>query len=106
MEQIVTKEYLVSKIKDNPNKVVGRALLAIYKRQTGTERQLRKTKIRNGVGFSKPDARIGSQGAYYYMNFSSLPDWLLTIWVRPSKDGNPRICKYAKQLNQIANEKV
>jgi len=102
---IVTKDWLANKIKEDPNKIIGRALAAIYVRQTGFEQSITGTVEANGVGFSKPDARIGSIGARMYHSHGALQAWVVKIWSTPAKDGYPRICKYANQLQQIADEK-
>lgn len=101
----VTKEWLAAKIKENPARTIGRALLAIYKKQTATEQALSSTVIPNGIGFSKPDARVGGIGARQYQNTSRLDQWCIDVWMRPARDGYPRICKYADQLNAISEEK-
>jgi hypothetical protein len=102
---VVTKEWLLNKIKENPNKVVGRALLAIYKNQTQLEQVHSTTNVHNGIGFAKPDARVGTIGARMFQAHGVLQDWCLKLWLHPTKDGFPRICKYANQLQQIAETK-
>lgn len=101
----VTKDWLASKIKENPSRVIGRALLAIYKNQTSSEQQTSSTKIHNGIGFSKPDARVGTIGARMYQAHAKLDQWCIDVWMKPARDGYPRICKYANQLEAIAKEK-
>jgi len=104
---IVTKDWLANKIKENPNKIIGRALSAIYKNQTDIEQSytLGVTIEKNGIGFCKPDARVGTIGARMFNSYGTLQDWVIKIWSAPAKDGYPRICKYANQLQQIADEK-
>lgn len=103
--KIVTKEWLAERLKrDDRQMVIGRALAAIYERQTQDEQRATHTKINNGVGFSKPDARIGSIGARMFKS-GKLQQWVVDVWMRPAKDGLPRICKYASQLNDIAENK-
>ena len=102
---IITKEWLAKKIQENPTKVIGRALYAIYKNQTSVEQNNATTNIRNGIGFSKPDARVGTIGARQFSSHATLQPWLVRIWITPTKDGFPRICKYAGQLNEIALRK-
>jgi hypothetical protein len=105
MEKIVTKEWLIDKINIDPVRTVGRALVAIFKNQTGVEQSGNKTKNNNGIGFTKADARIGCIAAKYYLKHKSLEQWQLDIWLRSNKQGLPRIVKYASQLNAIANAK-
>lgn len=101
----VTKEWLAAKIKKNPNRVIGRALLAIYKNQTFSEQSSSSTIVQNGIGFCKPDARVGGIGARMYKATGRLDQWCIDVWMRPAKDGYPRICKYADQLSNIAEDK-
>jgi hypothetical protein len=98
----ITKEWLAKKISENPNKVIGRALLAIYQNQTHEEQHNATTTRRNGIGFAKPDARIGTIGARQFAAHAILQQWVIKIWSLPARDGYPRICKYASQLNEIA----
>lgn len=101
----VTKEWLAAKIKENPTRVIGRALLAIYKNQTQNEQSASSTIVRNGIGFCKPDARVGGIGARMYQATTHIDQWCIDVWMKPARDGYPRICKYADQLNAIAEEK-
>jgi hypothetical protein len=103
----VTKEWLAAKVTANPSKTIGRALLAIYERnQTFQEQSATVTKLKNGIGFSKPDARIGSIGARQFRKYGRIAEWQINIWTKPDKKGYPRICKYADQLNTIAQAKA
>ena len=101
----VTKEWLAAKIKEDPSRTIGRALLAIYKNQTLNEQSASSTIVQNGVGFCKPDARVGTIGARMYKAHSRLDQWCIDVWMKPARDGYPRICKYADQLNAIAEDK-
>ena len=103
----VSKEWLHLKLQDpcNQERVIGRALLAIYKNQTQSEQDQTITKVCNGVGFCKPDARVGSIAARMYQAHAKLDQWIIDVWMKPARDGKPRICKYAEQLNVIANTK-
>lgn len=103
---VVTKEWLNAKLQENPIKVVGRALAAIYKNQTANEQASTSTKYNNGIGFAKPDARVGSIGARMFNARGTLQQWVVDIWMRPAKDGLPRICKYANQLQYIAEKLI
>lgn len=105
---VVTKEWLASRIAINPNKVIGRALAALYKNQTNTEQSYTQgaTIQKNGIGFAKCDARIGTIGARMFNAHGNLQPWVIEVWTRPAKDGFPRICKYAGQLQAIAEAKA
>lgn len=101
----VTKEWLAAKIATDPSKVIGRALLAIYRNQTALEQSNSTTRFSNGIGFCKPDARVGSIGARMYEAHARIEPWVIEVWARKAKDGYPRICKYVEQLNAIATAK-
>lgn len=111
---LVTKESLQALIDaaytlDNPNDrlqhIIGRALVGIYKRQTASEQVTHDTKEDNGVGFAGCDARGGSLTAKSYLRSQTLVTWQIEGWTRRASNGYARICKYAKQLNEIALEK-
>jgi hypothetical protein len=90
-----TKESIKDLLQRN-DRAVERALLAIYNRQTGEERQSGRTVVHNGVGFSAFDARLGS----YYGS-----------WIKSGKNltgihldkGRRLASKYVGQLVSIAN---
>lgn len=106
MKTLVTKEWLTQKIKENPPLVIGRALVALFHCQTSEERENNGTRYKNGVGFSSNDGRIGALGAKYFLKHGTLLDWQLKAWIKLDKQGFPRITKYTKQLNKIANVKL
>lgn len=89
------------------DKAVGRALLAIYERQTQDEQSAGTTKYHNGVGFSAFDAEImTSMARFYRKNESLTPKQLAWLRACPGKQKTPRIGKYAGQLADIANAKI
>lgn len=109
VKQVVTRDSL-RKMLENPNRkyvetVVGRALVALLKRQTDDEQRAADTRIVNGIGFTGADAYGGTLTAKSYIKRKALVDWQLEKWTKPAKNGYPRLCKYAKQLNEIALEK-
>jgi len=97
---IVTREWLQREIIKRPGHVIGRALVAIYHRQTDEEQAFATAKLLNGVGFSAFDARVGTRCALLYLKNGGLP-----LWATPQANGYPRICRYATQLNAIAYER-
>ena len=103
--KIVTKDWLRAKLETNPTLVIGRALVAIFNNQTSQEKAGNTVTFLNGVGFTQSDARIGSLGAKYFLKHGRLEDWQIKIWAGLNKRGEPRILKYAGQLNMIANAK-
>jgi hypothetical protein len=104
MEQLVTKDKLKDWVTKDAVTVVGRALVALFNRQEDAEKSGNSTISKNGIGFSANDARLGSIGAKYYIQFKTLTPKLLAGWLKES-NGYPRICRYSKQLNEVANEK-
>ena len=103
---IVTRDSLVALLERKPAETVGRALVAIFKAgQTEDERADNTAAVFNGVGFSGADARSASITAKYYIKHGKLLDWQIEQWIKPAKNGYPRLCKYAKQLNEIAESK-
>lgn len=108
VKQVVTRDSLRTML-ENPNRkyvetVVGRALVALLKRQTAEEQATADTRVWNSVGFSGADARSGTLTAKTWIGKGRLLDWQLNKWLKPAKNGYPRLCKYAKQLNEIALE--
>ncbi len=110
MKAIVTRESIQAML-TNPNQdyvkmVVGRALVAIFNNQTESEKSANSTVVDNGIGFSGADARSGTLTAKSFLKNRTLADWQLERWVKPSKNGFARICKYHAQLNAIAQQKA
>lgn len=106
MTTIVTKQTLLDMLNDEKKRqhVIGRALVALFNRQTQAEQSANTTDNLNGIGFAGCDARSGSLTAKSYIKNGTLQQWQIDKWMTPSR-GYPRICKYAKQLNAIAVEK-
>ena len=110
MAALVTRESIQAML-NNPNpvyvqNVIGRALVAIFERQTQDERNSNDTKIDNMIGFSGADAKSGSLTAKSFLKNKRLEQWQLDKWLKPQKNGFARITKYHKQLNEIAVEKA
>ena len=105
-QQIVTKQYLSEKLEQDPVKLIGRALVAIFNHQTEEEQQANTTTFKNGIGFTGYDGRIGALGAKYYLKHKTLEPWQIKIWTKPDKKGNAKITRYAGQLNRIAIQKL
>mgnify|MGYP000143741699 CR=1 FL=1 len=106
---IVTKESLI-KMLSNSNvqyvdAVIGRALVGLLQRQTKAEQFSNETAENNGVGFTGADGHSGALTAKSFMKNGKLMDWQREMWLKPNKNGLPRIAKYHKQLNEIAMEK-
>jgi len=91
---------------DWQKQVIGRALSALFQRQTRDERTTNTTNQHNNIGFAGCDAKAGSFAAKSYMKRGTLLDFQHTKWMAVGASGFPRIVKYHKQLNEIAQEKV
>jgi hypothetical protein len=107
--KIVTRDTIRNMLR-NDNRayveaVIGRALLSLLDRQTEDEKIAADTRVWNAVGFSGADAKSGTLTAKFYAKHGKLLDWQVEKWTKPSKNGYPRLAKYAKQLNEIALEK-
>lgn len=105
----ITRETLAEMLNqaDDAKKVhiIGRALVALFNRQTASEQGANATAQDNGIGFAGSDARSGSLTAKSYLKNGTLLDWQVQKWMAPSR-GYPRICKYARQLDEVAKEKA
>lgn len=106
---IVTKESLTSFIahadEAKRKHIIGRACVALFRRQTESEKECNNTNNENGIGFTKADAHSGSITAKYYLKHQNLLGWQVESWMSQDKKGGMRIAKYWKQLNQAAEEK-
>ena len=87
-------------------KLIGRACLVLFKRQTDSEKQINDAVIHNNVGFCKQDAREGSITAKYFIKNGTLQDWQVEKWTKVDCRGRMRIVKYWRQLNEAAQEKA
>ena len=78
---------------------LSRGILAIHARQTDDERNSKRTKYKNRMGFASPDARF----------LSSLAEWIKRgghLTERQIAAARCRMLKYAGQLARIANAKT
>ena len=108
-EVLVTRESLQLMLdderKDFVMHVVGKALWALFQRQTEGEQAANTTDRHNNVGFAGMDAYSGSLSAKYYRKHKRLEGWMVDKWTRKAKNGFARLTKYHKQLNEVALEK-
>ena len=102
---MVTKAQIVELLSTN-DRAVARALVVLNERQTLTERGSERTINDNGVGFTPADARMGTSMAQFYLKFGRLSAKQIAYWRKPNVRGVLRICKYAGQLVEIAQEKA
>lgn len=109
-QAIVTKDSLKKMLDDAPTveaqaKIIGRALVALFNRQTQSEQSSNTTDNLNTIGFAGCDARSGSLTAKTFLKNGTLQSWQVQKWMQETR-GYPRICKYHRQLNEIAYEKA
>ena len=106
---LVTRDSLQAMLdKEDPKyvtRVVGRALVAIFNNQTEDEKASNGTTQLNGIGFSGSDARSGVLTAKTFLKRGTLEEWQVNAWTRKTSNGFSRLCKYAKQLNLVAESK-
>lgn len=102
---MTTKAEIIQLLKTN-DRAVARALVVLNERQTAVERSAESTINDNGVGFTPADARMGTSMAEFYTRFGRLSEKQLAYWRKPNVRGVPRICKYAGQLLEIAQQKA
>lgn len=106
---VVTKDTLQQML-NNPNpkyveRVVGRALWAIFQNQTKDERDQNETRVHNGIGFTGSDARGGSLTAKSWKHNGYLAAWQIERWTKKNDKGFSRLTKYHRQLNDIATKR-
>lgn len=82
--------------------VIGRGLMALLDRQTTDEQVSNTTNRDNSIGFTGADAFSGSLTAKFWRKHGKLLDWQIAKWTKKGKNGYSRLCKYHKQLNEIA----
>lgn len=78
---------------------LGRALVALYNRQTEDEQQTSNTSERNGQGFNGVDAPFLSSLAEQYIRKGRLTE-------KQADAARKAIKKYIGQLTEIANERA
>ena len=97
-EVLVTRDSIQAML-DSDNEayvaeVIGRGLIGLLDRQT-TDEQV-------SIGFTGADAFSGSLTAKFWRKHGKLLDWQIAKWTKKGKNGYSRLCKYHKQLNEIA----
>ena len=103
---IITKAILENMIETADNeklvKIIGRACIVLFKRQTESEKEMNAAITTNNRGFCKQDAREGGITAKSYMKNGTLADWQIRKWTKKDCRGTMRIAKYWSQLNEEA----
>jgi hypothetical protein len=87
-------------------RIVGRACVALFRRQTEDEKVVNAATHQNNRGFTQADARQGSITAKYFIKHGTLLEWQVNQWLRTDVRGTPRIVKYWKQLSEEAAKKA
>ena len=88
------------------DKAIARALVVLTERQTAVEQSAEQTINRNGVGYTPADAHMGTSMSQFYQRRGYLTEKQLAYWKQPNAKGVWRICKYAGQLLEIAQQKA
>lgn len=81
---------------ENSDKVLCKALMALYDNQTDNEKSNGNTSESNGVGFNAYDAPFLCAIARSYLNYGHLTKGQRELTL-------PKVLKYTKQLTRIAN---
>lgn len=110
MTALVTKESLQKMLDDADEakraRIVGRALVGLFERQTADEQASNDTKQHNTIGFAACDAKSGSLTAKYFLKHGLLLNWQVDRWLKKQPDGHARLCRYVRQLNEIAESRA
>lgn len=101
----MNKQSIIQLLQTN-DKAIARALVVLNERQTLTEQSAESTINDNGVGFTPADARMGTSMAQFFAKRGYLTEKQLAYWKKPNVRGVWRICKYAGQLLEIAQQKA
>lgn len=99
-----SKEHIITLLETN-DKAVARALVVLNRRQTADEQASQTTRLHNGQGFTPADAYMGTSMAEFYKRNGYLSPKQVAYWRKENKRGVQRICKYAGQLLEIAQER-
>lgn len=106
-QHLVTQDLIKELVqREDADQVIGRALVALFYRQTDSEKATATTNTHNGVGFTGADARSGVLSAKFYLKNKRLEAWMVERWRKPASNGYPRLAKYWKQLDEVAQQKA
>jgi|WetSurMetagenome_2_1015567.scaffolds.fasta_scaffold241588_2 hypothetical protein len=103
-----TKDIIRNKLLTNDEWLV-RGIVAIYNKQTDTERNAETTKVSNGVGFNGPDARLLSIYAKRIQQWYKTPEMhgkTHPLTLGQFVVARYKMKKYAGQLAKIANKEI
>jgi hypothetical protein len=103
---IVTRESVKAMLNHDDKayveRVIGRALVVLFERQTADEQVSNETSHQNAIGFTGADAKSGTLTAKYFLKHRRLEQWMIDRWTKEDKNGSPRLAKYHRQLNEAA----
>ena len=91
------KENLTRLLEENDNAVI-RALLVLFARQTAAEQSTETTHVHNNRGFTGADAGIASSMVKFYNRNGYLTPKQINVWRKRNKNGQMKIAKYWRQL--------
>ncbi len=101
----MNKQEIIALLQSN-DRAIARAVFVLNERQTADEQSSESTRVNNGRGFTQADAKMGTSMASYYARKGYLTEKQIAYWKKPNARGVWRICKYAGQLVEIAQEKA
>jgi hypothetical protein len=104
MKNVITREYIIQLLRTN-DKAIGRALMALNKRQTQDEQISAQTRHHNQRGFMPMHAKKGTGMAQFFDKTGYLTPKQLAYWRAVTPSGKTRIEKYVGQLLIVSNEK-
>lgn len=103
------KEEISNLLKTSDTAIL-RGVIAIYNKQTRSEKEMNATIVDNGVGFSGGDGMIGTFHGNYIAKWgierAYVKEKILPYWKQLNAKGKMRIEKYAGQLAKIANKEI
>jgi hypothetical protein len=106
---MITKSVIENMINEadleKKGRIIGRACIVLFKRQTDSEKAANTTNVENMEGFTSSDARQGSITAKYFLKHGKLEEWQVKQWTKINVKGTMRIAKYHRQLNEAAIQK-
>lgn len=103
------KEEISNLLKTSDTAII-RGVIAIFNKQTASEKEANATIVHNHVGFSGGDGMIGTFHGNYISKWGIEREYvkekILPYWKQINAKGKMRIEKYAGQLAKIANKEI
>jgi hypothetical protein len=105
---VLTKAALQQQIKQaSPSEremLITDAVSALYVRHTEREKEVGSAIHLNDLGFDRPDAPTGLRDGRNLRAHGTTPS--INYWTRVDVNGWYKLCKYHKQLNEVAYAKM